>query len=65
MPIDFSHPDKFARRHIGPNEREIEEMLQAVNATSWEDFLQSVVPGVVRSPQPLKIDTSFGEYELL
>jgi glycine dehydrogenase len=65
MPIDLSCTDAFARRHIGPDERGIEQMLQTVNAPSFEAFLRSVVPEVVRSPRPLQIDTNFGEYELL
>jgi len=65
MPIDLARTDTFARRHIGPDENEIAQMLQTLNASSLDTFIETVVPEVVRSGHPLKLDPAFSEHELL
>ncbi len=65
MPIDLARTDTFARRHIGPDENEIAQMLQTLNASSLDAFIATVVPEVVRSGRPLKIGAAYSEHELL
>jgi glycine cleavage system P protein (glycine dehydrogenase) len=39
---------EFARRHIGPSEAEVTEMLRAVGAASLEELSGRTVPGAIR-----------------
>jgi glycine dehydrogenase len=65
MPVDLSHTDSFARRHIGPDENEIAPMLQALNAASLDAFIETIVPEAVRADHTLHIGPAYSEYELL
>ncbi len=65
MPIDFSRPDTFARRHLGPDDNEIEHILQTLNAPSLDAFIASVVPEGIRTRRALDLDAAMSEYELL
>ena len=40
--------DEFARRHIGPSEAEIAEMLKVVGAASLDDLVSRTVPAAIR-----------------
>ena len=48
--------DTFPRRHIGPSETDIAEMLQVVGYASLEQFADAVVPAGIRLAKPLKLD---------
>lgn len=51
--------DTFARRHIGPSEDSIQEMLKALDppVKSLDDFVKQVLPADILSSKTLKIDT--------
>ncbi len=55
----------FVRRHIGPSEAEMAEMLALVGAESLDDLMQQTVPGSIRLPEPLKVGESQTEAEAL
>jgi glycine dehydrogenase len=55
--------DQFIRRHIGPRDHEISEMLETVGADSMDDFIDSIVPGDIRLKQPLKLPDGLTENE--
>ncbi len=65
MSIDLSRTDAFARRHIGPDGSEIEQMLLALNTPSLDDFIASVVPEGIRTRGALQLGAAMSEYELL
>jgi glycine dehydrogenase len=65
MPIDLSRTDSFARRHIGPDAQETEQMLQALGAPSLDAFIESAVPEIVRTQRPLRLGPGYGEHELI
>jgi glycine dehydrogenase len=65
MSIELSRTDTFARRHIGPDGNEIEQMLQALRAPSLETFIEAVVPEGIRTRRPLRIGAAMSEHELL
>ncbi|MBY0261944.1 MAG: hypothetical protein K2Q20_06350, partial [Phycisphaerales bacterium] len=52
--------DVFAPRHIGPDDRDVQEMLALVGARSLEEFTDSVVPAGIRMRTPLKLDAAAG-----
>ncbi|MDR3328813.1 MAG: aminomethyl-transferring glycine dehydrogenase [Prevotellaceae bacterium] len=55
----------FYRRHIGPSEAEIAEMLSAVGAASLEELVEQTIPADIRLPQPLPLDAPLSEHEFL
>ncbi|MFH1066488.1 MAG: aminomethyl-transferring glycine dehydrogenase [bacterium] len=57
--------DVFARRHIGPDAREAEQMLQTVGARSLEELVRRTVPENIRLVQPLRLPHPVSEREAL
>jgi glycine dehydrogenase len=55
----------FEQRHIGPNDAEIQAMLQALGLSSLDELVDRTIPAAIRLQQPLQIRAGRGEYELL
>ena len=55
--------DQFVNRHIGPNEQETKEMLQAIGVKSIDELVGQVVPSDIRLPEPLALPAGMTEYE--
>jgi glycine dehydrogenase len=55
----------FVRRHIGPSDTEMADMLAAVGADSLDDLMQQTVPEGIRSPEALIVGESQTEAEAL
>ena len=62
---DIKLDDAFARRHIGPDHRQIERMLEAVGASSLGDLIDTVTPPAIRSKKPLDLPDARTETEIL
>ena len=62
---DLSQPDKFVRRHIGPNPVETQEMLKLVGFDSLDALTDATVPKQIRLSKPLNIPAARSEYEAL
>jgi glycine dehydrogenase len=61
----LKHPDRFVRRHIGPNPEEQLEMLQALGYSSLDELIDATVPKGIRLNRPLQLPASKSEYNLL
>ena len=48
--------DTFPRRHIGPSDRDVAEMLGAVGAASLDALIDETVPQGIRLREPLVLD---------
>ncbi len=46
----------FTRRHIGPGDPEIKEMLATLGVSSLDELLNQVVPEAIRSSRPLALE---------
>ncbi len=61
--------DTFARRHIGPRDRDVREMLDALGFDTLDGLADATVPGAIRLKAPLELDglpdIPLGEFELL
>ena len=61
--------DTFVRRHIGPSDVELEEMLARVGSDSLDALSDAAVPASIRRQQPLALsdlpDRPLGESEVL
>ena len=56
---------EFIRRHIGPSEEDIEEMLKIVGADSLDDLMKKTVPDNILLREKLKIGEPTSEHESL
>jgi glycine dehydrogenase len=57
--------DLFVRRHIGPNNDEIEQMLKILGFSSIEDAIAKIVPAAIRLDRSLKLPEAQSEYAAL
>ena len=55
----------FALRHIGPSEKEQNQMLEAIGVSSKEQLISETIPAEIRLENPLNLDTELSEYEFL
>ncbi|MGK7897802.1 MAG: glycine dehydrogenase (aminomethyl-transferring), partial [Xenococcus sp. (in: cyanobacteria)] len=53
--------DSFSNRHIGPNESEIAQMLEALGISSLDDLIDKTVPGTIRLKNHLKLPPALDE----
>ncbi|HRA57157.1 MAG TPA: hypothetical protein PLN74_06625, partial [Thermomonas sp.] len=51
----LEHHDAFIDRHIGPNDAEIAAMLALLGHASLEAFTDAIVPGSIKSANPLAL----------
>ena len=65
MAIDLRPTDRFVRRHIGPSETEMQEMLDALGLASLDELVDQTVPAAIRMKHPLDLPAARSEYELL
>ena len=56
---------EFARRHIGPADADLAEMLGVVGAASMEDLIDRAVPAVIRGNQDHDLPGPLTETESL
>jgi glycine dehydrogenase len=57
--------DRFAHRHIGPDDSDRVEMLEELGEPSMETFLEGVIPAAIRTERSLNIGPAFTEHKLL
>ncbi len=62
---DLEHHSAFIERHIGPNDAEIAQMLRVVGHESLDAMTDAIVPGKIKSPQPLALPDPVTEVEAL
>jgi len=53
--------DSFARRHIGPNDKEVGAMLRDVGFDSLDGLIDSTVPKVIRLKRQLNLPEAKSE----
>src|SRR5512134_3925658 len=61
----FEYTDRFVRRHVGPAEDDVREMLQTLGYDSLDSFIDTVIPPAIRLRQPLDLPAALSEYEAL
>jgi glycine dehydrogenase len=57
--------DAFQNRHIGPDPKEVREMLQVIGVDSVDDLIDATIPAGIRLQRPLEISEPLSEYEYL
>ncbi|TAK94807.1 MAG: glycine dehydrogenase (aminomethyl-transferring), partial [Verrucomicrobia bacterium] len=61
----LDHPDRFVRRHIGPNAAETAEMLKQAGFNSLDSLIDSAVPKQIRLSKPLNLPAAQSEFAAL
>jgi len=61
----LEHHDAFIDRHIGPNDAEIAAMLALLGHASLEAFTDAIVPGSIKSANPLALPEAMTEVDAL
>jgi len=61
----LSHPDSFARRHIGPSVQETGAMLELLGYSSIETLIEEAIPSKIRVRRPLDLPAGRTEFETL
>ena len=69
LPPALRPSDTFARRHLGPRQTDLAEMLAVVGVDRLEDLAEATVPASIRAKERLRLDglpeAPLGEHELL
>ena len=63
--FELEQKTDFVRRHIGPGEEELRQLLATVGAESLDDLIEQTVPAAIRLPGPLGIGAGMTEVEAL
>lgn len=56
---------RFQQRHIGPNAKELAEMLKTINETAIESLISKTVPDSIRIKSALDVPAPISEFEYL
>src|SRR5438094_319432 len=59
------HPDRFVDRHIGPDSRDIEEMLAVLAVRNLDELIDRTVPASIRLQRALDLPPGRSEFGLL
>ncbi len=62
---DLEMRGDFIRRHIGPGEAQIHEMLEVVGASSLDDLIEQATPAAIRTERPLDLPPPLSERDCL
>src|SRR5712692_150640 len=65
QPGIFAWSDRFVRRHIGPSEADIQQMLAVCGFPSLDALIDAAVPASIRLRRPLNLPPSRSEHGLL
>ena len=57
--------NSFESRHIGVNEKDIEQMLKAIGVGSVDELIQETIPNSILKNEALKIDKAVSEQDYL
>ena len=58
-------PDHFSQRHLGPNQSQIEQMLQKIGAASLDELVEKTIPASIFNKNPLQLPDEEDEHTYL
>jgi len=65
MKIDSQYTEKFESRHIGPDARQVQEMLKVINTSSLDELIDQTIPGNIRLKKEMSLPAAKSEYQFL
>lgn len=57
--------DQFVNRHIGPSDKEIEQLLQTIGINSLDQLVDETIPENIRIREKLNLSEPLTEYDLI
>lgn len=57
--------NNFIKRHNGPREKEVNQMLEKIGVSSLNELIEKTVPKAIRLKKPLNLPDGLNEYEYL
>src|SRR6476620_10759640 len=57
--------DKFSRRHIGPSDADVRDMLKFIGVSSVDALMNEVIPSSIRLKKPLDVEDGVSEFNYL
>lgn len=61
----MTNPFDFSRRQTGPDEKQTQQMLQAVGAASLEELIDQTIPAEIRLKEPLHLPQAMTQAQYL
>ncbi|MBI3853657.1 MAG: aminomethyl-transferring glycine dehydrogenase [Verrucomicrobia bacterium] len=61
----LKHPDRFVRRHIGPNADDVQRMLSTLRYNNLDELIDAAVPANIRLNRPLNLPAGRSEFGIL
>jgi glycine dehydrogenase len=55
--------DRFIKRHVGPRDHEIEEMLHKIGLSSLDELIEKTIPESIKLDKPLDVPEEMSEHE--
>ncbi|MDP4678801.1 MAG: glycine dehydrogenase (aminomethyl-transferring), partial [Cyclobacteriaceae bacterium] len=65
MTVDLNKRIEFQNRHIGPDQKELQAMLNAIGVSDLEELIDQTVPKNIRLSSPLNLPEPINEYRFL
>jgi glycine dehydrogenase len=65
MHIDSQYAEKFESRHIGPDTKQVGEMLDLIKTHSLEDLIAQTIPANIRLKKALDLPPAQSEFQFL
>ncbi|HEY8400610.1 MAG TPA: aminomethyl-transferring glycine dehydrogenase [Cytophagaceae bacterium] len=65
MKINLTTGERFDKRHLGPSESEVDEMLKVIGTQSVDQLIEETVPSDIRLKKPLNLPQPQTEHEFL
>ncbi len=65
MKINLNKTEKFEKRHIGPDEVHVNEMLRVIGVESLDQLINETVPDSIRLQKALNLPEAKSEYQFL
>lgn len=65
MIANLNERTQFQHRHIGPDDKQIKDMLSTIGAESLNDLIDKTVPESIRRTKPLNIPHALDEFSYL
>ena len=63
MKLDVNNIERFDSRHNGPDEKQVNEMLKAINVSSVDALIDQTIPKAIRLKEELNLPSAQSEYQ--
>jgi glycine dehydrogenase len=64
-PHELETRDEFVHRHIGPNAKDVDAMLQSLGVASLDGLVEQVIPRSIRRARPMRLPAAKSEAQAL